>query len=295
MIVDPSSRSLFLRATRILVVRVESSAPGPWAPRKPTGEERVVALSLKLEEIPRGQVTQRPGETLHLDARQVRMGFAWGPMPGVWSNASIDPGAHLVAFGRSDQDDAAASLGDPGAIQILPAEEVLADVHLAAQAESSHLDLAGLLAQAKAVAPSLGFLFADYLWARDGAEAMADLGKLDAVAALLEDPRLGDGARTTLVMTLSTAVAAPEPPALKHVDRFALALFRLLAMPQTAALHDNLVGTYLPDTLGLAHPQHRSATEVFHDHPGERARAVAAVRAYRGAEPVAPLLAWLEH
>lgn len=289
--VDPTSRSLIVRATRILVIQIAAADAKPWT-RKQAAQERSVALTLKVEEILKGAVRQKPGDQVKVDVVQVRRDIDWGgPPPGAWSSASVEPGTRLVAFGRSDSDDAAASLGDPGCIQLVPAAEALAEVHLAAQAEAAPLDLHGLVAAARSIAPSLGTLFADYLWVRHRADIVASFAAFDEVAGLLEDPKLGKDARTTLVMTLTMGVDTAGP---KHLHRLAVALFRLLGLPEAARLHDNLVGTYLPNALALQTPHPRRAEDVFHDYPGEQARARAALHAYKGSAPVAPLLAWID-
>ncbi|APR88254.1 hypothetical protein A7982_13603 [Minicystis rosea] len=293
MIIDPRSRSSILRATRILVASVTSVQASPWSPRPPNNEERMVALSLKLEEVVKGPITQHPGDSIAIDVKQVRAAVPWGPMPGVWSNQSIDPGTRVVAFGKIDSDDAAVTLGDSGCAALLPPEEALADVHLAAQAEAAHFDLAHLLSLARRAASALGAPFADYLWARHEAEALSTVSAFESLAAFLEDPALSHVTRTTLVMKLSTAIDMAEPPVPKHASRFAITLFRLLALPEAARLHDNLVGTYLPNLLGLGSPHPRLVEDVFHDHPQDGAKARAALQHHRGTQSTAALLAWL--
>jgi len=293
MEVQPSSRSLILRATHILVVSLKAVDEKPWGPRPAGGEERTVALVLGLDELVKGTVKQKPGDSIDVQAKQVRLGEAWGPMPGVWSGVPLEVGARLVAFSTLSSDDAAAALNDPACKSLYPAERALADVHVAAESEANHLDLAGILARARPVSGQLGGLFADYLWARYEPVAMARIDQFELIAAFLEDPALNRLARDTLVMTLSTAVDGPEPPAVKHISRLAIAMFHLLAMPEAKDLHDNLVGTHLPNLLDITNKDARPASQVFEDHPGERARAFQSVSAYHGSEPTAALLAWL--
>lgn len=288
-----SSRSLILRASHILVVRVDSADPKPWSKLPDGNEERIVALELHLEEIVKGQVSQKAGDTVHVEAKQVQAGFAWGPMPGIWSNAPIEPGTRLVAFAHTASEDAAAALNDPGGVQLLSTEEALVDVQLAARIDAGKLDLAAAIALARPQAAAVQHLFADYLWAHYEAVAMASIEKFELVAGFLEEPALHRLARATLLMTLATAVQAPEPPALKHVSRLAIAMFHLLALPEAGDLHDNLVGTHLPNLLDITNKDARPPSEVFEDHPAERARAIQIVGAYHGGEPSAPLLAWL--
>jgi hypothetical protein len=293
MDVQPSSRSLLLRATHILVAHVQTAHEGPWTQHDDGTEDRTVSLVLVLDEVAKGHVTQRPGEAFSLDVKQVRMGEAWGPMPGVWSPFPVTPGTPALAFGRTSSEDAAVVFNDAGCAQLTTPAAALIDVHLAVQIDAAGLDPAGAVALATPQEASVQNLFADYLWARCEASAMADIARFEPIARFLEDPALNRVARTTLVMALPTSVLAG--PSLPHVSRLAVTFFHLLGAPYAADLHDNLVGTYLPNLLDVANKDARTADQVFADHPGEKARALQAVTAYRGSQPTAPLLQWLQH
>ncbi|APR87763.1 hypothetical protein A7982_13112 [Minicystis rosea] len=293
MITDPRSRSLILRATRILVATITSTKPGPWSPLPPNAEERRVTISLKLDEVVKGPVTQHPGDVVDVDVRQEKTDVPWGPLPGVWSNHPIDPSTRVIAFGKIDSKDAAVTFGDNGCEALLAPEEALADVHIAAKAEAGHLDLAHLLALARPAAGTLGAPFADYLWARHEAEALSSPAAFDSIASFMEEPALGHVPRTTLVMNVSTAIDMAEPPVPKQANRFAVTLFRLVALPEAARLHDNLVSTYLPNLLGLGSADARRPEDVFHDLPADRAKARTALQQYRGPQSTAALLSWI--
>jgi hypothetical protein len=242
--------------------------------------------------VVKGQANQRLSDVVRLEVKQLRNPFGFRPVPGVWSTVPIDPGKRLVVFGRSSSEDAAAAMSDSNCMLVVSAEEALTDIHLAAQADSNRLDLSALLALAKPAAASLDWLFADYLWARYETDAMSDITKFDQIATFVEDPRLGQVAKTTMVMALTTDVGMLEPPS--HVDRLVILLFRLLDAPEFMSQHGNLVGTYLPNLLGITSGVHqRSASEVFHDQPVERRRAEHAIHSYKGDQPVEPLIEWL--
>jgi hypothetical protein len=293
--VQPESRSMILRATHILVVRIDAADDPPWTPRPAgsVGEERMIHLRLAIEEIVKGVVKEKPGDVVDVAAKQARVEFGWGPMPGIWSNSLVDPGTRVVAFSSTTSEDAAVVLDDPAGIRLLPPPFALLDVHVAAQIEQTNADLAGAAAILKKDGEGLADLAVEYLWERYGIAALADVSKFETVAALLEEPKLSGTARNTLLMTVSSAVRGHEPPKTKHVSRLAVAMFHLLAMPEAKDLHDNLVGTHIPNLLGLQHGGDRTADQVFEDHPAEKARALQAVQSYKGAQPTAPLLDWL--
>ena len=289
MEVQPNSRSLILRATHILVIRVVSADDPAWVPRTPAGEERIVHLRLLLEETMKGVAKQQPGDSIQVAVKQVRIGMAWGPMPGAWSNIPIAPGTQIVAFGQTHSEDAALILNDPAAIQLIPAGEALADVHLAAKAAG----LDDLLAAANRVSSSLGWLFADFLWAKYETEAITDISSFNRIVEFMEQPSLNRVARYTLLLSLPTSVLAPDPPATRHIDRLAVAMFRLLAMPEASALHDNLLSTDIPNLLDVPNPSARPAHEVFKDFPNERMRALRTLNSYKGPESTTSLRDWV--
>jgi hypothetical protein len=293
MEVVPSSRSLILKATHILLVKVEASTAGPYQPPGSGVGQRSVHLRLALDEVLKGTLRQAAGAKVEIDVKQTMQGFTWGPLPGIWSEASIDPGARLVVLASTASDDAAVVLNDPAAFLVSPPEGALADARIARQAEDGHFDLAAVLALAKPQAPALQALFADWLWERHGAAAMASFDAFDRLAAFLEEPGLHLVARTTLVMALTTAVQQRTPPPEKHLARLAVALFRLLGLKEAAPQHDNLVSTYLPNLLRAADPPSPPPDVVFRDYPGEKAKAQQAVQGHRGAASTAALQAWL--
>lgn len=283
------ARSQILRASHILVVTIRSADVGPWMPHQPTGEQRRVALGLSLDEVVKGAVAQPPGAALRIDITQLRVGVGWRPPPGLWSSVALDVGAQLVAFSRTASDDAAVILNEPAGERIMRAAQALADVHLVAQ--TADLELRAVTATARPRAATLGFLFAEYLWARYGPSAMARRDDFELLAAVLEEPALDRIARTTLLTAMLTSVDAAE--AGPQTDRLVIALFRLLALSEAKDLHDNLVETYLPNLIGLTGTPTRLAVQVFHDRAADRTAARAALLGYRGHASPAVLLAWL--
>jgi hypothetical protein len=294
MEVQPNSHSLMLRATHIIVARVVSANDPTWV-RGAEFEERIISLQLELEETLKGRIRQRPGETLRVEAKQLRLATAWRPLPGVWSNVPVAAGTRFVAFSRMDGDDAAAALNDPAVIQLVLVADALRDVRLAANAARRGVNLGGLLAEAIPVADSIGDLFADYLWAKYEAEAVANFAAFNLIMEFMERPALNRIARATLLMSIPSSILAPEPQLTKHIDRLAVAMFRLLALPEAATLHDNIVGTYLPNLLDAGEPTARPASVVFKGYPNEQSRASRALAAHKNHDAAAVLLNWLRH
>lgn len=288
--VSPNSRSLILRATHVLVLQVIDVDERPWTPRAAGGEERAPVLQVRLDEVIKGRIDQTPGQSVRVQARQVRLGEAWGPMPGVWSNVRLDPGLRLVAFSISGSRDAAALLSDPAAVALLPTETALPDVHRVAR--TAQLGLAGLLAEARKDAPAMGYLFADYLWAKYQAESLADFKSFNAMLTAVEWPELNTVARSTLLMAIPDAVLGVDPPVTRHIDRLAVCMVRLLALPAAKALHDNIVGTFLPNLVDAGNPKSRPPASVFVDYPQDLAQLLQVAKLHAGNDQAAAFLAW---
>lgn len=262
----------------------------PWTPRAAGGEERTLTVLVRLDEFIKGSFDQAPGQTVRVQARQVRLGEAWGPMPGVWSNLRLEGGARLVGFSIAGSRDAAALLSDPAAVALLPAEAALPDVHLVARA--SQLGLVGLLVEARKEAGTLGYLFADFLWARYQAESLADFKSFASILTAMEWPDLNTVARSTLLMAIPDAVLSVDPPATRYIDRLAVSMVRILSMPAAKALHDNIVGTFLPNLIDAGNPRARPPSSVFLDYPQDLALLANVAKLQARNEQASAFLAW---
>ena len=293
--VVPDSPSYLLRATHILVIRINSVDAGEWTKDATTGGvSRPLKVEATLETIAKGFTKQSVGAVILTTIQQFGTGTSRiAAVPGAWSGQKIEPGKEFVTFGVTDSDDAAEIVRDPACQLAMDSGDSLTDLHLAMDTESKALDVFGAVSIAKDVAAQISFLFPEYLWAMYSSEALADTTKFAAISDLLEQPGLSQSARGTLISRITTGLTSPEPPPRDQLTRFAIALFHLLAMPEARSFHENIVGTYLPTVLDLDNPSRRPADKFFEDWPGERSRAVQIMNTYHGNESAAPILAWL--
>lgn len=287
----PDSSSIVLRATHVLVIRIEASQVGEQSPDPSGWLRREVSLTLRLEERLKG-ITREDIGAMSLQITQYASTSPWATrLPGVWSDQPVEPGTRLVAFCRSESDKTAELLVEPACELLMPAESALADARLAMRAETERLDVEALLAEAREVAASLGHLFVEYLWEVHGGAFLWNPKDFESLMQLLEHPDLALIARATLVSQLTTRfLAGPAEPA--NRARLALAMFRLLEIDQAAPLRDNILETFLPNLLGLpgGAPQVK-ADEVFRGLPEERQRAESLLREL---QPTAQaLIQWL--
>jgi hypothetical protein len=289
------SPSHVLRATHILLIRIKSVDAGEWMDDPTTGG---VSRSLKVEAtlvmMAKGYTKESAGAVILTTIQQFGTGTSRiAAVPGAWSRQKIEPGKEFVTFAVTDSDDAAEIVRDPACQLAINAGDSLTDVHLAMDTENKPLDLFRAVSIAREAAARISFLFPEYLWAMYSSEALADPNKFDAIASLLEQPRLSQLARGTLISRITTGLTSPEPPPTNQLMRFAIALFHLLAKPEAGSFHENIVGTYLPTVLDLGNPSRRSADKFFEDRPVEKSRAVQIMNNYRGSQPAAPILTWL--
>lgn len=293
--VIPESPSIVLRATHILLIRVDAAETAEWVLVPSGWLQRSVNVTVTLMEVLKGAVQEHVGDQFPLQVTQFRINTVWlVPTPGVWSEQPLDPGTQLVAFCRTDGDQAAEMIKDPACEKLIVASSALLDSELAIQAESEHSTLPALLERAKPQAASLNYIFTEYLWAAYGKDALRNAEEFEALVQFWQEPDLNVVARSTLLSSiysaLITGTVAPT-----HLNRFAIALFRLLDLPAAAPLHDNIVGTFLPNLLGLhTNVAVKVAVDVLKEHPEDRAKVEKILQSYSGGSSTAQLLEWLK-
>lgn len=294
--VVPDSRSVILRSTHILLIRIESSEAGPWQPEPSGNLVRHVRLAVRLEQILKGEVVQKEGSQLRLEVQQLgRPGTRYYALSGAWTDQPIQPATRLVAFSSSESADAANLLVEPSCKEIIPAESSLVDARIALDTESKHLSLSDSLRLAETSAGSLSYVFPEYVAARFQGSLLGSISEFSSLLRFIENHKLSSVARTTLLdfaVSEFGDVRSPSPPL---VLKFVVTLFNLIAMPEAAALHDNLIGVYLPEVLRWNHLDGKlSASQVFQGAPSERARAEAIINGYHGNASTEALKVWLK-
>lgn len=287
MITDvlPQSPSVLLRAACVVRLVITGVQAEPWKKATEGMSRRRVELGVRIEEVFKGK---GEGEALVLDLEQNRNdGAVYVPVPGAWSEQTLEKGREIVVAGTGPSLKAALE----GPDQVLPAETA-AGVRLVAAAEEKRLPPREVARQAKSIAKDLDFVFMRWLWERYGERALVEAAAADAVFSLLEVPALGDSARATLIAEGVGRTAAAPLTYVLGTRRLIRALFRVLAIPEAKGASDNVVGTYLPSLLHLDNPPPVRAGVVLED--AERAEAQKSLGKYSGRADAAPLKAWLE-
>jgi hypothetical protein len=282
----PDARSQILSVSHILLVRVSSAHAGEWSRRVGFGMERRVELTLQLDEVLKGRVNEPINSQVRITVNQADTGIPRdAKMPGLWSGMSIEPESRFVAFSRAPEEhSSAALLEEPKCLWLMPAASALFDVHLAT--ETSNLgSVESVLERFAASASKTGFLYPDYLMELRGREIVSHPTAFGLLAETLESPKLEGPARVTLLQAIDEQINLQTEPPQQTIDRFIVALFRLLKLAQADSLHQNIIDSYLP-----AFVPKSSAESVFERYPGERQQARELVSRYPGSEG---LLKWL--
>ncbi len=286
MLTAPDSRARILRSSHVAALRAARVEAAPGG--------RELRVTFQLLRAFKGAFDVAEGATF--EARLTRHppteDYTSAPA-GVWSLHDVAEGTRWMAFAEAPGEDRAAALvGDPRCRLVAPLDDALPDVELAWDVEHGGADGVGALALARGRAASLHPLAMEYLWHRFGAEAARDPARFERFLDLLEAPALRVQARTALLTELAGAVRPPERREALRA-RLAASLFRLLAMPEAAAHHDDLVAVHLPNALGLRGGPGVPPSELFRELPGAPGQARAALASYRGSRDVAALRAWL--
>ncbi len=292
---QPGSKSIVLRSTHVLLIHVTSANAGPWAPTPEGLKSRKVDLSVRVAEVLRGKLDPPAAGPVNLSITQYDYPgeLMMQPLPGSWPRGDLLPGTSLVVFAQTPELRAERVLVEPACTQVMPAEPVLAGLRIAAQAEAGDLPLPRTLALAVPEAAHLDPVFADFLWGKYGDAAMASQSEFDSLEDFTERPGLDVRTRQALLKDGYDLVGLYGDSTPERARRLALAMFHVLLMDEAADLRDNLIGTYLPNLLGITSElPHQEASKVFQGHAAERSALEAFLHRQTDADAT-PLLTWI--
>jgi hypothetical protein len=290
------SKSIVLRSTHILLVEVITGMEGAWVPSRPGLKSRKVDLSLHVSEMLLGKLDPVPDRPVRIAVTQSDYDgeLMMRPLPGAWSGVPLLPRTALVVFSHTDEVRPERVLAEPACTRVVPAEPVLPGLRIAAQAETADLPLSRTLALAAPETARLDSTFAEFLCAKYGDRAMASQSEFNLLADFAERKGLDARARQALLKGAYDLVGLHGEATPERAQRIALAMCRVLLMPEAAVLHKNLIGTYLPNLLGLTSnlpPQ--APSTVFKGHEADRQALEAFLQQHGTEAGAAALLTWL--
>lgn len=292
----PESESEILRATHILLVRIEHAEPGEWMATEPRLEARDVVLDVRIDRLWKGSFVtgERDGALVRTTIRQARIvGGRFFAVPGAWSNRSIDAGTRYLTFSSGGSESAAQSLADPDCFLVAPAEAHERSVVIVDAMGSPPVRFSILNALFEREKDRVDYLLARYVVDRLSEILFASYVDFDALMTQLEDPAFAPTARGLVLTGIYVWFLLRDPAPPNFLARLVVASARMVAMPLDESLRANILKTYLPNILGMVGAAERKlASVVFAEQP-ERLRATESFLAdYPDRTIASPILEW---
>lgn len=296
MQLDPESKSVILSANHILLLTVRSAIVGEWTSGESSVQERTVQAECSLDEVWKGDIPESMGKRIETNLHQWQpAGPRFFKVPGVWSGQSLEPGARFVVFCGAGASSLAEWLLEPVCQQVETAEVALPDLELAALAGHPPLRLPELIARSFSRRASFDYLFAQYVSARLPELLYPRLDDFEPLTRLLEDPQLAQRARWILLTDLYSQFLLRDPAPITFVERLVASTFRILALPEGSTLRAPMIGTYIPNLVGLkggAAP--KPASQVFEGKTEDRRFATQVLATCSGVAGVERIAQWLQ-
>jgi hypothetical protein len=176
-IVDPESESEVLRASVILLIRLQNIRFGQPVKEKPSDLlVGTVSMQVVLEEVLKGDVRQKVGVpfTLNVHRRGTESGRVMDNY-GLWSMVELSEGIRYVAFCRGPSDDATVLLAEGNCEQLVSPDLALEDTRAALELEEEGQTVAGVLVKAAKRANQHGDILARYVAAKTKRNAIPPL------------------------------------------------------------------------------------------------------------------------
>jgi hypothetical protein len=283
-----------LDAGLIVDIRVRSEELGPWQPEDGGMVRRSGRLAVEVVEILKGPLSVAPGDTVELDI--VERGSASGRVTdyyGIWADVSTAPGTELVAFCDGASDDLRVALTEEHCDELVPAETVLPDLHLALSLEAEGLTPDALLAEAARHQTEGGPLFARYIWARTRDAVVGSADRFNALMQIAEDPRTRTEARETYLLSAYEDATFTEELPIAQRARLARSMFRTALDPDAGDLREELKDTFIPNLIEAEAPEPLSTSDVFGDQADLAERVLADVADPDTSEYGESLQSWL--
>lgn len=273
----------YKQSSHVVHVRVASAAPGPVM-----DQSRCVALDLEIVGAYRG--TGKPGDHVKIVVQQSMIEHYTSRPAGAWwiVEQSLEPGTEYVAMCASGE------LADMlrGSCAVTVAAPHLANLAMVRDADLANVTGIALVSRLRAACAIADEIATGYVWEQTGTQALKDVPLYEALLALVLEPACSRTARAVMIDVVTGIAITNESPA--HLVRVSRALFSLLAMPEASGFHDNAIGTWLPNALGLEGGMPRlEPTDVFSGDPKGRAAATKLLAAYRGTSDATKLRAWI--
>jgi len=285
-----------LRASAILLIRVGRVQAGPWGPSPAGLAQRSVTMTVSLLDVLKGAPDHPPlPADYEFTVIQIGTGgYRVTDYEGVWSHADLSEGKMFVAFSSGDSTSVTVLLTEPYLEQLEPADLSLPDVRTALDLERRGASPTAILDEAEQKASSLHDIFARYVWAKVGAQAMSSLETFDRLVGLVERGDTTESARSAYLRSMREELGMMDSPPREWQTRLVKGMLNFVAFGPETGLRDRTKSVYLPNDLALREvsPSH-TPSEVFAADPRQREAVRERLEAEPPQEGTGELIQWL--
>jgi hypothetical protein len=274
----------YAQSGNVVHVRVASVSPGPVM-----DQSRCVALDLEIVGAYRGD--GKPGDHVKLIIKQSMIEHYTSRPAGAWwiVEQSLEPGSEYIAMC------APGKLADllRGSCTVMVAAPHLANLAIVRDADVHHLVGIPLIQRLRTTCSIADEIATSYVWDQTGQQALTDIPLFEALLSVVLEPSCSQTARAVMIDELTGLAISGGTPA--HLVRVVRTMFKLLAMPEASGFHDNAIGTWLPNAIGLEGGLPKlKPTDVFSGEPKFRADAAKTLADYKGTADTKKLRAWIK-
>jgi hypothetical protein len=260
------STSEILRATHIVLVRLAQVTFGPQQPGGDFLVEQGVRAGLRIERVLKGTLAAQPGQVVTLAFSVFKNeGARFTALPGIWSRHALAKDAQFVLFSTVASSDPVAVLSEPRSFLCETADRALPDLDRASQDPAPELSLAKLVTRSAENRAAFGSLYARYVaWRLRETVTPETRSDFDSILQVAEDPATSDIFRRIVLTEAYDLLMLLDPAPNAFLARLIWGSVRVLATERGEALREVVIGTLLPNLLGLEGGLSRKqAAEVF--------------------------------
>lgn len=272
----------YKQSAHVVHVRVAAASPGPVM-----DQSRCVALDLEIVGAYKGTATGH----VKIIVKQSMIEHYTSRPAGAWwiVEQSLEPGSEYIAMCGSGK------LADllRSSCTVTTAAPHLANLAMVRDADVNHVMGIALISRLRTTCAIADEIATGYVWDMTGEQALKDIPLYDALLSVVLEPSCSQTARAVMINELTGLAMSGGTPA--HLVHIARTLFKLLAVPEASGFHDNAIGTWLPNALGLEGGMPKlKPTDVFSGEPKFRADATKTLADYKGTADTKKLRAWIK-
>lgn len=265
---DTSVRSEIVESELIFSFVIEGQSFERWIEESDGRSRRSGRLTLRIETIYKGSSAQQADDpfVVQIEQRANPDGGVKGYY-GLWSNAPTATGTRLIAFAEGAGSTMSETLSDDHCQRLARSGGIEDGVRLAMSLETGNASGPEILTQAGAAKGQTGAVFARFVWVRTHDWVAASLDAFNQLMMIAEDPETRLESRESYLIAAYEDATLTEGFFAEHEVRLARAMFRTALDPTVGELRTHLLGTYLPNLVGVETAERLTRHAVFAGEP----------------------------